>query len=143
MKVQGKRKTFAVSDMTSVRSSYVEVVFGAPSKACKGYGICKLEAISQSRHSYRINMRIENRAVGKIILRSPEVISFEFALSSISADTLLKQFKMGKFFLSERLMVRSRIFMPMDDLQTYLYVQPGLYPLNYLNEIIRIDFPIE
>lgn len=81
--------------------SYIEIVFGAPSKDCRGFGICKTKTLSNDQFEAQRNQQKSRRAVAVLLLKGAKDLRLCFLKSSMTIDTVNTFFKQDNFRVEE------------------------------------------
>lgn len=124
--------------------AFVEVVFGMPSRDCRGYGICKVDVLDEYTFIDRLNnlAPILNKALCTLHTLDPDTVLLQVRKSSLDEYTFRKQFGRGCFEVCEtfKLNLSEVCYLPTDFRR--IEILPGKYELSFSRKDIFITMKI-
>ena len=125
--------------------SFVEVTFGMPSRDCRGYGICKIDALSETNYKTRIKTPkpVFNKALATLHTLNSEVMILKVRKFSLDKYTLKKHFGRGVFEVREAIFLElpEVCYLPTRIRTTELL--SGDYPVYFNRDFIFITMKVQ
>ena len=123
-----------LTPISETATHYVEVTLGAPSRDCRGFGICRLEFLDpESYENLRLTQKTKpHGAFGTLTVLTPSTLRLRLDRWSMTRATYWRHFATGRFRMCEPISLMS----PENQI---LEIQSGWHSMTVSDSLVDIS----